>query len=40
VGDPRTGQNFGYTPFGHAQQPRLEDYADGINTLKFLRDLN
>src|SRR5579863_7978105 len=28
-----------YTAFGHAQQPRLEDYADGIDTLKFLRDL-
>jgi hypothetical protein len=26
-------------PFGRAQQPRLEDYADGIDTLKFLRDL-
>jgi len=28
------------TPFGQAQQPRLEDYADGVDTLKFLRDLN
>jgi len=26
-------------PFGHAQQPGLEDYADGVDTLKFLRDL-
>jgi hypothetical protein len=40
------GQNFGHqnfaglvSPFGQAQQPRLEDYADGIDTLKFLRDL-
>ena len=34
-------QNFAgsFTPFGHAQQPRLDDYADGIDTLKFLRDL-
>jgi hypothetical protein len=28
-----------FTPFGHAQQPRLEDYADGVDTLTFLRDL-
>jgi hypothetical protein len=28
-----------HTKFGQAQQPRLEDYADGIDTLKFLRDL-
>jgi hypothetical protein len=33
------GQGSGFTPFGQAQQPRLEDYADGIDTLKFLRDL-
>lgn len=26
-------------PFGNAQQPSLEDYADGIDTLLFLRDL-
>ena len=24
------------TPFGQAQQPRIEDYADGIDTLAFL----
>ena len=29
----------GFTPFGKAQQPGLEDYADGVDTLKFLRDL-
>ncbi len=28
------------TAFGQAQCPGLEDYADGIDTLKFLRDLN
>ncbi|MBS1659737.1 MAG: acyl-CoA reductase [Bacteroidetes bacterium] len=26
-------------PFGQAQRPRLEDYADGVDTLQFLRDL-
>lgn len=26
----------GYTEFGLAQSPRLDDYADGINTLDFL----
>ena len=26
-------------PFGKAQQPSLEDYADGVDTLQFLRDL-
>jgi hypothetical protein len=28
-----------HIPFGQAQQPHLEDYADGVDTLKFLRDL-
>jgi hypothetical protein len=27
------------TPFGQAQQPRLADYADGEDTMKFLRGL-
>ena len=26
----------GFTPFGKAQQPALSDYADGIDTMKFL----
>ena len=26
-------------PFGNAQQPSLEDYADGVDTLQFLREL-
>lgn len=26
-------------PFGNAQQPELSDYADGVNTLKFLVSL-
>jgi hypothetical protein len=50
-GDPLpaalTGENpdiqciigHGHTPFGQAQQPRLDDYADGVDTLRFLRDL-
>ncbi len=29
----------GYTPFGQAQRPGLNDYADGVDTLQFLRDL-
>jgi hypothetical protein len=29
----------GYTEFGEAQSPSLTDYADGIDTLQFLRDL-
>lgn len=28
-----------YIPFGQAQLPSLTDYADGINTLKFLTEL-
>lgn len=31
------GQQF--TPFGYAQQPSLSDYADGVDTLKFLLEL-
>ena len=33
------GHGPGRTPFGQAQHPRLRDYADGIDTLQFLRDL-
>ncbi|MFK7971699.1 MAG: acyl-CoA reductase [Bacteroidia bacterium] len=25
-------------PFGHSQQPKLYDYADGVDTMKFLRN--
>jgi len=28
-----------YMPFGRAQQPSLTDYADGVDTMKFLLDL-
>lgn len=28
-----------FTPFGKAQRPELTDYADGINTLDFLKQL-
>jgi hypothetical protein len=31
------GEN--YTPFGQAQCPSLNDYADGIDTMKFLGEL-
>lgn len=27
----------GVVPFGHAQRPTLWDYADGVDTMKFLR---
>lgn len=29
-----------YLPFGSTQQPSLFDYADGIDTMQFLSDLN
>ena len=29
----------GFIPFGHSQTPALSDYADGVNTLEFLRQL-
>ncbi len=29
----------GSVPFGNAQKPDIEDYADGINTLEFLQKL-
>lgn len=29
----------GFIPFGQAQCPRLDDYADGIDTMSFLREL-
>ena len=28
-----------YLPFGSGQQPGLTDFADGVDTLKFLLDL-
>ncbi|HXB93956.1 MAG TPA: hypothetical protein VNU70_02320, partial [Puia sp.] len=28
-----------FTTFGKAQQPGLEDYADGVDTMEFLRGL-
>jgi len=33
------GQFTGSIPFGTAQQPSIIDYADGINTLEFLRSI-
>ena len=29
----------GHTPFGKAQRPTLGDYADGVDTLQFLKNL-
>jgi hypothetical protein len=29
----------GHIPFGKAQQPRIADYADGVDTMKFLTEL-
>lgn len=29
----------GFTPFGRAQSPGLEDYPDGVDTLSFLKSL-
>jgi len=29
----------GYVPFGGAQQPALADYADGVDTMEFLKSL-
>ena len=30
----------GSIPFGKAQLPELWDYADGIDTMKFLSEIN
>lgn len=35
----RNGWQENSLPFGKAQQPELWDYADGVNTLNFLRQL-
>jgi hypothetical protein len=29
----------GFIPFGKSQEPELTDYADGVDTLQFLRNL-
>lgn len=34
------GKDAGMIPFGKAQYPELWDYADGVDTLKFLSQLN
>lgn len=34
------GQYPGSIPFGRAQQPAIDDYADGVNTLAFLAGLS
>ena len=28
-----------YIPFGNAQSPSIDDFADGVNTLQFLNSL-
>lgn len=33
-------KNTSRIPFGKSQQPELTDYADGIDTIAFLKDLN
>lgn len=33
------GKHNNYIDFGQAQQPKLWDYADGVDTLKFLNEL-
>ena len=38
-GQNPSGTPTGLVPFGKAQQPGLDDYADGVDTLQFLRDL-
>ena len=37
--DLQCAVGHGYIPFGQAQLPSLTDYADGIDTMKFLTDL-
>jgi len=29
----------GSVPFGRAQEPALHDYADGVDTMRFLLEL-
>ena len=38
-GDIQAIVGHGFTPFGQAQQPALRDYADGVDTMKFLLSL-
>lgn len=33
------GKQTSYVPFGKSQQPQLWDYADGVDTLQFLKEL-
>jgi len=39
-GNIQTIVGRGFTPFGSSQQPGLSEYADGIDTMKFLTSLN
>ena len=32
-------ENLSVIPFGSTQQPSLEDYADGVDTMRFLISL-
>ncbi len=38
--DIQTIVGRGFTPFGASQQPALGDYADGVDTMRFLCELN
>jgi hypothetical protein len=41
--DPDTLQvitGHGFTPFGQAQCPKFTDFADGVDTMKFMRQLD
>jgi hypothetical protein len=33
-------KTFETLSFGQSQQPKLDDYADGVNTMEFLKNLN
>ena len=39
LADLQCAVGHGYIPFGQAQLPSLTDYADGIDTMKFLTNL-
>jgi hypothetical protein len=45
IGNLKTHQDIqcvvgrGFTPFGQAQSPHLTDFADGVDTMKFLTEL-
>ncbi len=38
IGEIQSIAGAGFTPFGETQRPALSDYADGMDTLKFLQE--